>query len=335
MNKVANLVSAILAGMILLSSCHDKGTESPYDEILQKGPFKTLTDSIRLEPNNHDLYFRRAVLLNSNNFPEPALLDFQKAWSLKKEEKYALGVSTLLLEKKPDSAILFLDDARKLLPGSQLLQLTLARAYDSKGNMDSALDICNEVLGKNPSQVDVMKMKADLLLKKGNSAEAISILEQAYRLTPYDPELNHLLAFQLAETKNPKVVPLCDSLIQADSSGQHAEPYYYKGIYYSNIDNKAQALVLFDEAIKRDYTFLESYTEKGSILYDQKKYNEAIKVFNLSLNVSPDYPDNYYWIAKCQEAMGQKEEALLNYQRAYGLNKDFREAKEGADRLAK
>ncbi len=333
MNKVANLVSAIIAGMIFLSSCHDKGTDNPYDNILQNGPFKGLTDSIRLEPGNHDLYFRRAVLLNSNNFPEPALLDFQKAWSLKKEEKYALGVSTLLLEKKPDSAILFLNEANKLLPGSQLLRLTLARAYDSKGNIDGALGICNEVLQKNPNQVDVMKMKADLLLKKGDSNGAIHTLEQAYQLTPYDPELNHQLALQLAEAKNPKVVTLCDSLIRADSLGQHAEPYYYKGIYYANINDKEKALGLFDEAIRRDYTFLESYTEKGSLLYDQKKYNEAIKVFNLSLNISPDYADNYYWIAKCQEAMGNKSEAKLNYLRAWELDKSFTEAKQAAEKI--
>ncbi len=53
-----------------------------------------------------NFYFRRAVLLNTNNLPEPALADFKKAWSLKKEEKYAFGLGNLLLDKKPDSAII-------------------------------------------------------------------------------------------------------------------------------------------------------------------------------------------------------------------------------------
>ncbi|MBL0270140.1 MAG: hypothetical protein IPP99_16155 [Chitinophagaceae bacterium] len=52
-------------------------------------------------------------------------------------------------------------------------------------------------------------------------------------------------------------------LIKADTEGRHAEPYYCKGIYYSNLNDKAKALSAFDEAIKHDYYFLDGYIEKG------------------------------------------------------------------------
>ena len=65
-----------------------------------------------------------------------------------------------------------------------------------------------------------------------------------------------------------------------------------------------------------------------------KKYPEALKVFNLALTISPKFADTYYWIGKCQEAMGQKEEARLNYQRAYGLDNNFNEAKEAAEKIS-
>jgi tetratricopeptide (TPR) repeat protein len=331
--NVAKIIAPVIAGLILISSCNDKGSATAYDDILNNPPFNTLTDSIKQDTKNDALYFRRAVLLNSKNFPEPSLVDFQKAWSLKKEEQYALGISTLLLEKKPDSAILFLKEALQKLPNSLLLQLSLARAFNSENKVEEALTICNTILQKNPEQVDILKMKATLLDKKGNDAEATSVLEKAYRLTPFDMDLNRIMALRFAETKNPKVITLCDSLIRADSLGENAEPYYYKGIYYSNINEKAKALSLFDEAIKHDYTFLDSYIEKGSLLYEQKKYPEALKVFNLALNISPSFADTFYWIAKCQEAMGQQEEAKLNYQRAYGLDKELIEAKEAADKI--
>jgi hypothetical protein len=38
-------------------------------------------------------------------------------------------------------------------------------------------------------------------------------------------------------------------------------------------------------------------------------------------------------MGKCQEALGQKDEAKLNYQRAYELDKTFTDAKEAADNL--
>ena len=333
MRLIVKIVSLIFGGVILISSCNDKGTDSPYGEILNQAPYSGLTDSIKQQPQNDDFYFRRAVLLNSNNFPEPALADFKKAWALKKDEKYAFGLGNLLLDKKPDSAILFLNEALRELPNSFLLQLTLARSLNAQNKADEALKICNDMLQKNPEQVDVLKMKADILDKKGNKSETISTLEKAYNLTPFDVELNYMLALKLAESGNSRVINLCDSLIRADSLQIHAEPYYYKGIYYSSINDKAKAIAFFDNAIKIDYNFLEGYIEKGSVLYEMKKYEEALAIFNLCLTVSPKFADAYYWIAKCQEAIGKKEEAKLNYERAYSLDKSLTEAKAAADKL--
>ena len=333
MNRIAKIFSLVTAGLILISSCNDKGTDSPFGEILNRPPYAGLTDSIKQEPENDELFFRRAVLLNTNNLPEPALADFKTAWEIKKDERYAYGISNLLLDKKPDSAILFLKQSLADLPNSFLLQLTLARSYDAQGRTDEALKLCNEILQKNPEQVDVIKMKAALLSKKGNIAEAISILEKAYQLTPYDIDLNYDLAYKYAENKNAKVIILCDSLIKIDTLNLHAEPYYYKGIYFSNINNKEKALALFDDAIKHDYNYLNAYIEKARVLYDQKKFGDALKAAQLANTISPKFPDAYFWVAKCQEAMGQKEEATINYQRAYGLDNSFTEAKEAADKL--
>lgn len=319
--------------MILISSCTNKRTDAAFSEILTQPPYSGLTDSIKQEPKNDDLYFRRAVLLNSNNLPEPALSDFKKAWTLKKDEKYAFGLSNLLLDKKPDSAILFLTQALADLPNSFLLQLTLARSLHAQNKTEEALKICNDLLQKNSEQVDMLKLKADLLGKKGNASEAISILEKAYRITPYDIDLNYDLAYKYGENKNARVITLCDSLIKIDTLGLHAEPYYYKGIYFSNINDKAKALSLFDQAVQHDYYYLNAYIEKGRILYDQKKFNDAVKIFQLANTISAKFPDAYFWMAKCQEAMGQKEEAKLNYQRAYALDNNFSEAKEAADNL--
>ena len=333
MNRIAKIFALISGGLILISSCNDKGTDSPFGKMLSQPPYALLTDSIKQQPKNDELYFKRAVLLNTNNFPEPALADFKMAWSMKKDERYAYGLSNILLDKKPDSAILFLNQALGELPNSFLLQLTLARSYDAQAKTDEALKLCNDILQKIPQQVDVIKMKAELLSKKGNTAEAISILEKVYSITPYDIDLNYELAYKYAENKNAKAISLCDSLIRIDTLGLHAEPYYYKGIYFSNKNDKAKALALFEDAIKHDYNYLNAYIEKGRILYDQKKFTDALKTVQLANTISPKFPDAYFWIAKCQEALGQKEEAKLNYQRAYGLDNSFTEAKEAADKL--
>lgn len=327
--------SLITLLLICFISCNNKEETTPYQEILSRAPFTALTDSILNDPKNDELYFRRAVLLNTNNYPEPALADFKKAWELKKLESYALGVGTLLQEKKPDSAVVFLQTAIELLPESLMLKLSQARAYDISGKPDEALKVCDEILKLEPRQVDVLKFKADLLQRKKDPVAAIQTLEKAYQLAPFDVELNYELALQYAETKNAKVIRLCDSLISQDTDTMnlHAEPSYFKGIYYANTRQQDKAIRMFDEAILRNYYYLNAYIEKGRVLLDQKKIQEALKTFNLVLTLSPKFPDAYFWIGKCQEALGQYPEAKLNYQRAFSLDNEFIEAKEAADRL--
>ena len=58
------------------------------------------------------------------------------------------------------------------------------------------------------------------------------------------------------------MITLCDSLIRIDTINLHAEPYYYKGIYYSNINDKPKALAMFDQALLRNYQYLNAYIEK-------------------------------------------------------------------------
>jgi len=311
---------------------NDKSS-SPFSEILSRPPYASITDSIRKQPGRDDLYFRRAVLLNKNNLPEPALADFKKAWSLAPAETYAVGISNILLEKKPDSAVLFLRKAIEEIPNSLFLQLSLARAYDALGKTVDALGAINTLLQNEPGQVNALILKSDLLLKKEDTTGAITALEKAYSSVPSNREISNKLAYQYAETKNNKAILLADSLIRTDSLKFFAEPYYVKGMYYSNINDRAKAIQQFDATIKMDHRYLNAYIEKGKILLDQKKTVEALKTFQLANTITPSFPDAWYWIGKCQEILGDKANAKQNYEKAYELDNTFTEAKEAAEKL--
>jgi tetratricopeptide (TPR) repeat protein len=325
-------IAFVLSLLLIFVSCGNDDNIVPYADILSQQPFAPLSDSIKNDKKNEELYFRRAVLLNANNLEAPALLDFKKAWSLKKDERFAIAISTLLIGSHPDSALVFLGEALTVLPGSLLLQLNRAHAYETMKKIDQALAVCDNILSRYPQEVDVLKLKAELFEQKGKKAEALASLEKAYQITPYDIELNYILALKYAENKNSKVLILCDSLIKVDSLDTHAEPNYYRGIYFSNLGEKQKAINEFNQALEKDYYFLDGYIEKAAAQYDLKQYPEAIRTLELSLTISPKFADGYYWMGKCLEALGDKEQANLNYQKAYGLDKELEEAKKGMER---
>ena len=324
---------SLLLIVFLLAGCADNEDNSPFANILAKPPYSPISDSIRKTPDRDDLYFRRAVLLNRNNLPEPALADFRKAWSLNHEETYAVGVANILLEKRPDSAAVFLQEAIKELPQSIFLHIMLARSYDAQHETAKALAVCDEILRTDSNQVNTLVLKAELLEKTNNVPAMIAALEKASKLVPGNIQLSNKLMYQYAETKNPKALSLADSVIKKDSQQLFADPYYVKGLYYSNVNNKAEALRLFNQTIQHDQRYLNAYIEKGKILLDQKKTAEALSTFQLAITVNPAFADAWYWVGQCQEKTGQLTEAKLSYEKAYSLDKTFTEAKEAFEKM--
>ena len=321
----------ILFAFFLLS-CDDKNG-SKENAILSRPPYDKLTDSIKQSPDNDQLYFRRGTLLYSNEELNLARRDVEKAWQLNPNEPYALRLTTILKEKNADSAISFLQEAIKKIPSSISLKIMLAKGYESKNQLDKTMAICDEILSRYPGEIDALLLKAEILKQQDKDADALSILEKAYSFAPGDVDLVHQLAFDYAEAKNPKVLSLCDSLIKADVEQRHAEPYYFKGLYFENLGNFNKAISLFDEAIHHDFNFLDAYMDKGQSFYEQKKYTDAAKTFQLATTVFTTEALPYYWLGKSQEAMGLKNEAKLNYERAFGFDKTLTDAKDAADRL--
>ena len=323
----------ILSLFILLNGCNTDEESSPYEELLSRPPYSKLSDSIHQNSKDPDLYYRRGMLLFKNSNNPPALADLGKAWSLNKKDIYAITISNILLQEKPDSAISFLQQALKILPESVPLRMNLVQAYADQQKIDEALAVCNVILQSHPDNVGALMMKSDLLDQKNDSLEALKTLEQAYHYAPAIEDLCYNLAFKYAQNRNPKVLRLCDSLLHNDTVGKKGEPYYFQGVYYSNMNDNTKALDYFNKAIENDYNFLDAYMDKGRILFDQKRFRDAAKIFQLALKISATYADAYYWLGRCQEALGQKLEARSNYQRAYGLDKSLTEAKDAADRL--
>ncbi len=116
---------------LVFVACTNEGSSD--DTVLSQPPFDQLTDSIRQAPQTPGLYYKRGILLYQNNQAAYAEQDIRKAWQLAPQEEYALSLTTLLKQKAPDSAIVFLQEAVKKLPNSIALKIGLARGYQKKG----------------------------------------------------------------------------------------------------------------------------------------------------------------------------------------------------------
>lgn len=311
----------------------DNKTIAGPEDILYSPPYKPLSDSIDKNPKDTGLLLRRAELLTQNDQHEIAYYDYKKSWELQESESTAiLYTSNLFLTGRTDDAIDLLKKCMQKYPSGTEFMRRLGEAYTQAGKSKEALALYDELLQKDSNNFEALYEKGMLYTRLKDTACAIAVLEKSYQLQPI---LQNGLALGnlYAETKNEKVIPLCNALQQRDTAREFVDPMFLKGIYYSNIKDYTKAIAMFDECINRDWKFTEPYIEKGIIFYEQKNYDEAIKTFQFAISVKYTNPDAYYWIGRCCEAIGKNEEAVDYYEKAVAFDHNFTEAKEALKRL--
>jgi tetratricopeptide (TPR) repeat protein len=332
-----NSLALFTGFLFLLAACHglaDKNSSGP-DSVFEGPLFRAISDSIRQRPGDADLLLRRALLLSQNNHQELAYSDFKKSWGIRPTDTCALAyASNLFLTGRNREALDLLRAAIRQFPANPEFLRRLGEAYVQAGMRKEALELYDEILRKDTANFEILYEKALLCTQLKDTPQAIALLEKAYRVQPII-QSGLALANLYAETRNPGTPALCDALLEKDSSREFIDPIYLKGVYYSNIKDFPRALSFFDECIKRDWKFVDPVIEKGIIFYEQKNFDGALKQFQLASYINYANPDVYYWMARCYEDVGKKDEALENYSRALALDKNFEEAKNGLDRLKK
>lgn len=328
----------VLSGLIVCCiACEetDKSSNAKKNtaKILNAYPFNGLTDSIKRFPNDAVLYYQRAALLSHNNLHDIAGADYKKSWELSGDEHIGLEyASNLILSGNIRGAIDLLEQGAKKFPENTEFSRRLGEAYLQSGNPRKALDQYNNIIAKDSSNFEAWFDKGSLLAKMEDTAQAIDALEKSFAILPINYSGLALANLYIA-IKDPRALEVCNILLSKDSSGLQTDPLFMKGVYYSETNQTDEAIEQFNKCIARDWKMTDAYLEKGIIFFEKKKFNEALKIFTLAATVSNTDPDAYFWMGRCYESIGEKEQAAVNYERASALDRSFTEAKEALKRL--
>jgi tetratricopeptide (TPR) repeat protein len=327
----------VLAGMMAcIYSCNsrtDNVLKKDYSKTLGAAPFAGLTDSIGRFPDNADLYLKRAALLSQNNLHELASPDYKKAWEITADDNVALAyVSNLILAGNLPEAIELLNECAAKFPENTEFFRRLGEVYLQQGQPRKALAQYDHIIEKDSSNFEAWFDRGTLLARLKDTNAAIVSLETSFSLLPIN-YTGIALANLYVTRKDPRALEVCNILLSKDSSGIQTEPLYMKGVYFSEIKDYDNALQQFDECIRRDWKMTDAYIEKGIIMFERKNYPEALKIFSMAATVSNTDADAYYWMGRCFESTGDKEQAVLNYERAFALDQSFSEAREALKRL--
>lgn len=134
------------------------------------------------------------------------------------------------------------------------------------------------------------------IMDDGNYETAIMMLEDLQKAFPdnyfvrYELALAYIRAGELD-----KALKIAEKLMKHED----AEDYLYAmiGSCYDDMDKPDKAIKVYDQGIKRFPTSGNLLVNKGITQFRQKKYNDALKTFETSIDVDPTYSSAYYYAA--------------------------------------
>ena len=249
-------------------------------------------------------------------------------------------------EQKKDTAQTF-NEAVVILPESvqQLLnetlkdsnnitkQVELVQQLDSLGFQKLALEHLDKLISKDSLNNEYWLKRGQFCKVLEDTPSAIKAFHYAARIYPNPISLMEL-ANLYAETKNQKTISVCNQLMKMHPDGSYdAQANFFIAVYYSKLNDITNAIKYFNISIEKDFHFDDAYIEKGYLLYNNKKFDAALKVFQQLVAVNQTSADGYYWVGKTLETLNKKDEALKNYQKALVFNDQLKEASNAINRI--
>ena len=227
-----------------------------------------------------------------------------------------------------------LENAIKKYPDSLMLVQNLIELYRDEGSYDSALALTDRQIKIDSNNAYLWNMKATLHFENEDTTAAIRSLEHAIEIYPL-PEYLIALGTVYAEIKNPKSLAIANELLINNKEKSGKDAMFIKGLYYSYSNEKKKAINYFDSSLSMDFTYMLSYREKAIALYDMGNFEDAVKVLKRAVTIQNNFDEGYYWLGRCYEKLGKKEDAVESFETALLYDKDFVEAREALDSLQK
>jgi tetratricopeptide (TPR) repeat protein len=217
-------------------------------------------------------------------------------------------------------------------PSSAQVRNKLVDYFVENGDYTNAIKESDQLITIDSNNADSWDANARLNFLNRDTVRAKRAFEKAIKISP-DPQFIISLATLYAQTKDPEALNLADLLLKDPKGRTALQGLFIKGLYYNYSGDKIKAIQFFDECLDNSYTFLDAYREKAIALYDIGKYADALKVLEIEVALAKNNEEAYYWMGKCLEKLGNKQQAIDNYKLALQIDNNYAEAKDALGKL--
>lgn len=283
-------------------------------------------------PNDAEAHANLGAVLQRKKDYQGALAQYQKAESLNPSNTNTrLNLGTLYQEQKQyETAIEAYDTITNFNPNFMLAYLYKAQCYKAMGKKDAAIENYKLALNLDPANQDIKNELYNMYETTMTPQEKLEYLKAQIAQEPNNAGLLYNYAYELHKANRiSEAVPYYNQVIKLAPKNENAyinlaQAYAQQSSYDKARDVLTEAKALFPEnqMIKKQLSSIDAETisllyNDASKLYSQKKYQEAINVYN---KILPNTPESLLGIGACYQAMGNNKMAAESYAKSLLLD---------------
>ena len=319
MRKTTKIIAfALVATMFFACGKDEKPVE--FDNMPIEEQVALLDAKIRKQPNDADLYYRRAeVLLRAENSQE-ALADIQKAISLnsKVAEYYVLQADILFVQGENALAFSALQTAIEKDGKCKEAYLKSAELSLYLKDYDKVLFNTNQVMLLDKNEPMAYFLRGWAMKEQGDTLKAVTDYRKAVELKGDYEEAFEELGNLYAIKGDGLAVEYLKSVININPKNVNA--MYTLALFYQEHDAQQQALDTYKQILDIKPNHADALHNVGYINYEYKQeYDLAIECFTSAIKADSTFWQAYANRARAYEKKGESVKAAEDFKKSEEL----------------
>lgn len=270
---------------VLLSNVYS--TAKQFDSAAE-----TLENALQLDSTDVELYYKLARLYESSK-PLKAIETYEKVIAIIGPDWNVLIRVAELYEKlgNLDAAVSSIEKLISLDPANVSLQKILIDFYQKSNKPDNALEVVNDILELTPDDLDARERKAQILISQEKwdlaADEYNYILKQ--KNVPLEIKVRIGASYFNRSLKDSSLTKVTKEFFQTiDKDTLDWQVKMFLGAVAINEKRDSAAIEYFKVTTDLARWNVDAWIRLGGLYFDNKKYEEAVKVMDEAIELFPD-----------------------------------------------
>ena len=295
-----------------------------------------ITEKIKAEPNNAQLYVERADAYYQGEAPDQAIADLNTAIGLDslKPNYYHLLADVHYDYYQSKQALETMQKAAELFPTKIQTLLKLSEYQMFLKQHGTSIQTAERILEIAPRHPEALYMIGTNYKHLGEVNKAINYMQSAVEENPDLIDGYVHLGILMDDPKNPKkdklTLQYLDNALSIDSTNITA--LYAKAWFFHQRDlfDKAKAWyrkIIIQTPNKADERYVDACFNIGTIYLGEKDLKKAYDHFNIATQLEPTLAKAYYYRGLTAKEQGNIDQAKNDFQQTINLDGNYEKAR--------